>query len=281
MIPAPFDYDVAESLDHAIELLGTGGGDAKLLAGGHSLIPAMKLRIARPEKVVDIGRLSDLAYVRDGGTHIAIGALTRHAAVAADPLLAEHCPIVSFTAGQIGDPQVRHRGTLGGTLSHGDPASDMPAVMLALGAELVAHGKGGERVILATDFFTGVFETALAPDEVLVEARVPKLGASTGWAYLKANRRAQDWATVGVAALVHRDNGSVAGASVGLVNMGGTPLRAKAVEDALANGSSAADAAALVAEGAEPPSDQAGSSEYRAHLAQVIARRALEQALAG
>jgi aerobic carbon-monoxide dehydrogenase medium subunit len=281
VIPAPFDYDVAESLDHAIELLGTGGGDAKLLAGGHSLIPAMKLRIARPEKVVDIGRLSDLAYVRDGGTHIAIGALTRHAAVAADPLLAEHCPIVSFTAGQIGDPQVRHRGTLGGTLSHGDPASDMPAVMLALGAELVAHGKGGERVILATDFFTGVFETALAPDEVLVEARVPKLGASTGWAYLKANRRAQDWATVGVAALVHRDNGSVAGASVGLVNMGGTPLRAKAVEDALASGSSAADAAALVAEGAEPPSDQAGSSEYRAHLAQVIARRALEQALAG
>jgi carbon-monoxide dehydrogenase medium subunit len=281
VIPAPFDYDVAESLDHAIELLGTGGGDAKLLAGGHSLIPAMKLRIARPEKVVDIGRLSDLAYVRDGGTHIAIGALTRHAAVAADPLLAEHCPIVSFTAGQIGDPQVRHRGTLGGTLSHGDPASDMPAVMLALGAELVAQGKGGERVILATDFFTGVFETALAPDEVLVEARVPKLGASTGWAYLKVNRRAQDWATVGVAALVHRDNGSVAGASVGLVNMGGTPLRAKAVEDALASGSSAADAAALVAEGAEPPSDQAGSSEYRAHLAQVIARRALEQALAG
>jgi len=280
VIPAPFDYDVAESLDHAIELLGTGG-DAKLLAGGHSLIPAMKLRIARPEKLVDIGRLSDLAYVRDGGTHIAIGALTRHAAVAADPLLAEHCPIVSFTAGQIGDPQVRHRGTLGGTLSHGDPASDMPAVMLALGAELVAQGKGGERVILATDFFTGVFETALAPDEVLVEARVPKLGASTGWAYLKANRRAQDWATVGVAALVHRDNGSVAGASVGLVNMGGTPLRAKAVEDALASGSSAADAAALVAEGAEPPSDQAGSSEYRAHLAQVIARRALEQALAG
>ena len=281
MIPAPFDYDVAESLDHAIELLGTGGGDAKLLAGGHSLIPAMKLRIARPEKLVDIGRLSDLAYVRDGGAHIAIGALTRHAAVAADPLLAEHCPIVSFTAGQIGDPQVRHRGTLGGTLSHGDPASDMPAVMLALGAEIVAQGKGGERVILATDFFTGVFETALAPDEVLVEARVPKLGASTGWAYLKANRRAQDWATVGVAALVHRDNGSVAGASVGLVNMGGTPLRAKAVEDALASGSSAADAAALVAEGAEPPSDQAGSSEYRAHLAQVIARRALEQALAG
>jgi carbon-monoxide dehydrogenase medium subunit len=279
VIPARFDYDVAESVDHAIELLAAGGGDAKLLAGGHSLLPAMKLRIARPEKLVDIGRLSDLAYVKDGGAHIAIGALTRHAAVASDALLAEHCPIVSYTAGQIGDPQVRHRGTLGGTLSHGDPASDMPAVMLALGAEFVVDGKGGERVVPAAEFFTGVFETALAPDEVLVEARVPKLGASTGWAYLKANRRAQDWATVGVAALVHRDDGSVAGASIGLVNMGATPLRAKAAEDALAGGSTPVDAAARVTEGTEPPSDQAGSSEYRAHLAQVITRRAIEQAL--
>jgi len=281
VIPARFDYDVAESVEQAIELLAAGGGDAKLLAGGHSLIPAMKLRIARPEKLVDIGRLSDLAYVKDDGTHIAIGALTRHAAVASDALLAEHCPIVSHTAGQIGDPQVRHRGTLGGTLSHGDPASDMPAVMLALGADIVVRGKSGERVVPAAEFFTGVFETALAPDEVLVEARVPKLGASTGWAYLKANRRAQDWATVGVAALVHRDNGSVAGASIGLVNMGATPLRAKAAEDALAGGSTPADAAAHVTEGTEPPSDQAGSSEYRAHLAQVLTRRALEQALGG
>ena len=279
MIPAPFDYDVAESVDHAIDLLAGGGGDAKLLAGGHSLIPALKLRIARPAKLVDIGRLSDLAYVRDGGTHVAIGALTRHAAVASDALLGEHCPIVAYTAGQIGDPQVRHRGTLGGTLSHGDPASDMPAVMLALNADLVARGKAGERVIPAADFFTGVFETALAPDEVLVEARVPKLASSTGWAYLKANRRAQDWATVGVAVLVHRDNGSIAGASIGLVNMGGTPLRARAAEDALSNGGSVADAAALVTQGTEPPSDHAGSSEYRAHLAQVMTRRALEQAL--
>jgi carbon-monoxide dehydrogenase medium subunit len=280
VIPASFDYDVAESVDHAIELLGAGGGDAKLLAGGHSLIPAMKLRIARPSKLVDLGRLSDHSYVKDGGTHVAIGALTRHAGIASDALLAEHCPIVSYTAGQIGDPQVRHRGTLGGTLSHGDPASDMPAVMLALGAELVARGKGGERVIPAAEFFTGVFETALAPDEVLVEARVPKLAASAGWAYVKANRRAQDWATVGVAALVHRDNGSIAGASIGLVNMGGTPLRARAAEDALAGGASVAEAAALVTKDTEPPSDHAGSSEYRAHLAQVIARRALEQALA-
>ena len=279
MIPAAFEYDVAESVDHAVELLGQGGGDTKLLAGGHSLIPAMKLRIARPAKLVDIGRLADLAYVKDAGTHVAIGALTRHAAVAADRLLQEHCPIVSFTAGQIGDPPVRHYGTLGGTLSHGDPASDMPAVMLALGGEIVARGPSGERTIPATEFFAGVFETALAADEVLVEARVPKLGASTGWAFLKANRRAQDWATVGVAALVHRDNGTVAGASIGLVNMGATPLRAKGAEDALAGGASLADAAARVADGTEPPTDTAGSAEYRTHLAQVLTRRALEQAM--
>jgi aerobic carbon-monoxide dehydrogenase medium subunit len=279
VIPARFDYDVAEGVEHAVELLGAGGGETKLLAGGQSLIPALKLRIARPAKLVDLGRLTDLAYVKDGGTHVAIGAMTRHATVAADALLDEHCPIVSYTAAQIGDPQVRHRGTIGGTLSHGDPASDMPAVVLALGADLVAHGKDGERVIPATEFFTGVFETALQPDEVLVEVRVPKLGASTGWAYAKAHRRAQDWATVGVVALVHRDNGNVAGASIGLVNMGGTPLRAKAAEDALAGGASVADAAAAVTEGAEPPSDLSGSSEYRAHLARVMARRALEQAM--
>jgi len=281
VIPAAFDYDVAESIDHAIELLSEGGGDVKLLAGGQSLVPALKLRIARPARLVDLGRLAELAYVRDGGTHIAIGALTRHAAVAADPLLTEHCPIVARTAGQIGDPQVRSRGTIGGTLAHGDPASDLPAVMLALDGELVVRGRGGERVIRATEFFTGVFQTAIGEDEVLVEVRVPKLSRSTGGAYVKAHRRAQDWATVGVAALVHRDSGSIAGASIGLVNMGATPLRAKAAENALANGATVADAAALVTEGAEPPSDHAGSSEYRAHLARVVARRALEQALSG
>ncbi len=279
MIPARFDYDVAESVDHAIELLAAGDGETKVLAGGQSLIPLLRLRTVRPSKLADLGRLGELAYVKDDGTHVAIGAMTRHAAVASDPLLAEHCPIVSFTAAGIGDPQVRHRGTIGGTIAHGDSASDMPAVVLALGADLVARGPGGERVIPATEFFRGVFETALTPDELLVEVRVPKLTASTGWAYFTANRRAQDWATVGVAALVHRDNGKVAGASIGLVSMGPTPLRARAAEDALADGASAADAAAAVTDGADPPSDLAGSSEYRAHLAQVLARRALEQAM--
>lgn len=280
MIPAPFDYEVATSVGHALDAL-SADGDAKLLAGGHSLIPAMKLRVVRPTRLVDIGRLAELTYVNDVGTHVAIGALTTHAAVASAPLLEEHCPIVSYTAAQIGDPQVRHRGTIGGTAAHGDPASDMPAVLLALGAEMVVTGKGGERVVAATDFFTGVFTTAIGPGEMLTEVRVPKLGDSTGWAYLKANRRAQDWATVGVAALVHRDNGKIAGASIGLVNMGGTPLRAKAAEDALSSGASVADAAAIVGQGAEPPDDHAGSSEYRGHLATVIARRALEQALGG
>ena len=207
-----------------------------MLAGGHSLVPALKLRIARPSKLVDIGRLSDLAYVRDGGTQLAIGALTKHASVHRDPLLQEHCPIVSTAAGKIGDPQVRHRGTIGGSLAHGDPASDLPAVMLALGAEFVVVGPGGERTVAAADFFTGVFETAVGPGELLTEIRVPKLGDSAGWSYLKYSRRAQDWATVGVAALVHRDNGNATAASVALTNMGGTPLRAKSVEDAVAGG---------------------------------------------
>jgi carbon-monoxide dehydrogenase medium subunit len=278
VIPARFDYEVAESPEHALELLG-GSADAKLLAGGHSLLPAMRLRIARPSLLVDIGRLDSLSYVRDAGTQLAIGALTRHKDVRDDPLLREHCPLVSTTAGRIGDPQVRHRGTIGGSVAHGDPASDLPAVLLALGAELVVVGKGGERVVPAAEFFTGVFETAVGPAELLTEVRVPKLGASTGWSYVKFHRRAQDWATVGVAALVHRDDGTVAGASIGLTNMGGTPLRARAAEDAIAGGASFAEAAARIADGAEPPSDQAASADFRRHLAQVLGRRALEEAL--
>ncbi len=280
MIPATFDYEVAESPDHAIALLGERE-DAKLLAGGHSLLPAMKLRLARPSLLVDLGRLEELSYVREEGEHIAIGALTRHKDVSDAALLREHCPIVSSTAGQVGDPQVRHRGTIGGSLAHGDPASDLPAVILALDAELVVRGSGGDRTIPASEFFRGVFQTAMAPAEMLLEVRVPKLGPSTGWSYTKMSRRAQDWATVAVAAVVERTNGSIGKASIGLTNMGATPLRATEAEKAIVGGASIEDAAALISEGTEPPSDHAASSEFRRHLAQVLGRRALAEASTG
>jgi len=276
VIPAGFDYEVAESVDHAIALLGERE-DAKLLAGGHSLLPAMKLRLARPALLVDVARLSDLSYVIEEGDSIAIGALTRHKDVAGAALLQEHCPIVSHTAGQVGDPQVRHRGTIGGSLAHGDPASDLPAVMLALGAEMVARGPGGDRAISALEFFTGVFQTALAPDEVLVEIRVPKLRADQGWSYTKMSRRAQDWATVAVAAIID-GNGSLERASIVLTNMGGTPLHAAASQSAIAGGASIEDAAALAADGTEPSSDHAASADFRRHLARVLTQRALEEA---
>ncbi|HWQ22683.1 MAG TPA: xanthine dehydrogenase family protein subunit M [Gaiellaceae bacterium] len=279
MIPARFDYEVAGSVEHALELLG-GREDAKLLAGGHSLLPAMKLRLARPSLLVDVGRLDELRYVRDGGDHVAIGALTRHKDVCDASLLRERCGIVAHAAGQVGDPQVRHRGTIGGSLAHGDPASDLPAVVLALDAQLVVRGPGGERTVPAAQFFTGVFQTALGPGEMLVEIRVPKLGENTGWAYEKLSRRAQDWATVAVAAVVERSNGGIARASLGLTNMGPTPLRAPAAESALAGGASLEEAAALAPEGTEPPSDLAASAEFRRHLTQVLARRALERATA-
>jgi len=272
MIPASFDYEVAGSVQEAVELLGSHE-DAKLLAGGHSLIPAMKLRIARPATLVDIGGLEDLSYVREDGDAIAIGALTRHHDVATSDLLRERCGIVAGAAAEIGDPQVRHRGTIGGSVAHGDPASDMPGVLLALDAEFVAAGPGGERRIPATEFFTGVFETALGPQDVLTEIRVKPL--SGGWSYLKFARRKQDWATVAVAAVA--SNG---GAGVALVSMGGTPLRARAVEEALAAGADPATAAEKADEGTEPSSDVAGSADYRRHLARVLTRRALEQALA-
>ena len=279
MIPATFDYEVAKSVDHAIALLGERAEDAKLLAGGHSLLPAMKLRLTRPSVLVDIGRLAELSYVRDGGEHVAIGALTRHRDVHHDPLLQVHCPVVSFAAGTIGDPQVRHRGTIGGTLAYGDPASDLPAVMLALDAELVVRGQGGERTVPASEFFTGVFQTAIAPAEMLVEVRVPKRAAA-GWSYTKMTRRAQDWATVAVAAIVERTNGAVGKASIGLTNMGATPLRASAAEDALAGGATIAEAAALIPDGTDPSTDYAASADFRRHLAKVLGRRALEEAVA-
>ena len=271
MIPAKFDYVRAGSADEAISLVGQHGDEAKFLAGGHSLLPLMKLRLAAPSVLVDIGRITDLSYIRDGGDHIAIGALTRHRDLETSDLLKQQAPILSHVAGLVGDPQVRHRGTLGGTLAHGDPASDLPAVVLALGGTLVAKGPNGERTIAATEFFTGFLETALAPDELLTEIRVPKV-AGAGWSYQKFNRRAQDWAIVGVAAVRNGTTG------IALVNMGSTPVRAAAVEQALSGGASAADAAAAASEGLDPPADLNASVEYRRHLATVLVRRALEEA---
>jgi carbon-monoxide dehydrogenase medium subunit len=266
VIPAAFEYRRAQSVEEAIELLGNDE-DARLLAGGHSLIPAMKLRIARPTTLVDIGRLSDLRYVREDGDRIAIGALTRHAELTADPLLGRSCAVLAHAAAEVGDPQVRHRGTIGGSVSHADPASDLATVLLTLDADLVARGPGGERTIPAAEFFTGPFSNALASGEVLVEIRVPEVERGV---YVKHSRRAQDWATVGVAAA------NVGGrVQVGLASMGPTPLRARAVEQTLESGGSSADAATQAAEGAEPPSDASGSSEYRAHLARVLVERAL------
>ena len=274
MIPAPFDYQRAASVDEAIELLAAHGDDAKLLAGGHSLLPLMKLRLAQPTVLVDIGRIGDLSYVEDGSGTVRIGALTRHHDVATSDLVREQVPLLAEVAGQIGDPQVRHRGTVGGSIAHGDPASDLPAVLLALRGTMVVRGPGGEREIAADDFFTGFLETALAPDEVLTEIRVPAV-PGVGWAFEKFNRRAQDWAIVGVAAALTNGSG---GPGVGLVNMGSAPLRAAGVEDALRSGSGAADAASHADEGTEPPGDLNASPEFRRHLAQVLVRRALERA---
>lgn len=271
MIPATFDYQRADSADAAIALLTEHGDEAKLLAGGHSLLPMMKLRLAVPSVLVDVGRLEDLRYVRDTGDHVAIGALTRHRDLEIDPILAEAVPLLHHAAGEVGDPQVRHRGTIGGSLAHADPASDLPAVLLALGGSLVAKGPNGEREIAATDFFTGFLESALEPDELLTEIRVPKL-ETEGWSFQKFNRRAQDWAIVGVAAVRAKGHNGVA-----LVNMGSTPLVASGVVDAVDGGATAAEAAERANEGTEPQGDINASPEYREHLARVLVRRALEE----
>ncbi|MCY3892470.1 MAG: xanthine dehydrogenase family protein subunit M [Acidimicrobiaceae bacterium] len=272
MIPAAFDYVRAGSAEEAIALLGEHGDEAKLLAGGHSLLPMMKLRLAVPSVLVDIGRVSDLSYINDGGDHIAVGALTRHRALETSELLAAECPLLGHVAGEVGDPQVRHRGTIGGSLAHSDPASDLPAAVLALGGSLVAQGPNGSREISAGDFFTGYFESALADDEMLTEIRVPK-APGAGWNYQKFNRRAQDWAIVGAAAVTVNS-----GTNVALVNMGSVPLRASAVEAALAGGASVADAAEQAAEGTDAPTDLNATPDYRNHLARVLTRRALEAA---
>lgn len=274
MIPAAFDYERADSADAAVALLAEHGDQAKLLAGGMSLLPLMKLRLAVPSVLVDVGRLRDLQYVRDDGDHISVGALTRHRDLETSALLRDECGMLAAVAAEVGDNQVRHRGTIGGSIAHGDPASDLPGALLALDATFVARGPGGERAITADQFFTGFLETALAPDELLTEIRVPKIGAN-GFSYQKFNRRAQDYAIVG--ALAVRVNGTT---RVALVNMGSTPLRAHAVEEALAAGASTADAAAHAAEGTDASADLNADVEYREHLARVLTGRALAAASA-
>ena len=274
MIPAPFEYRRVGTVDEAIQAL-SDGPDAKLLAGGHSLLPLMKLRLARPSLLVDISRLGELKYVKEDGDRVAIGALTRHHDVATSEVLQELCPIVSYAAGEIGDPQVRHVGTIGGSVAHADPASDMPSVLVALDAEMVVRGPGGVRSVGAGGFFKGLFEPDLATDEVLTEIRVPKT-TGRGWSYLKFHRRAQDWALVGVAALAQ--NGS--GPSVALTNMADRPVRAAGVEEELAGGADPAVASQRAAEGTSPPTDAFASAEYRLELVKVLVRRALEEAQA-
>lgn len=271
MIPAPFDYKRAGSAAEAISIVSQYGDDAKFLAGGHSLLPLMKLRLAQPAVLVDIARVNDLSYIRDAGNHIAIGALTRHTELEHSSLLQQHVPLLSHAASHVGDPQVRHRGTLGGSIAHADPASDLPATTLALGATYVAQGPNGTREIAATDFYKGFLESALAADEMLTEIRVPKMDGA-GWSFQKFNRRAQDWAIVGVAAWRKGTNAGVA-----LVNMGSTPILATSVNKAISQGSSVEDAARLASNEAEPQDDMNASADYRRHLASVLVRRALEQ----
>lgn len=270
MIPVPFSYRRASSVDEALELAAEGGEDAKFLAGGHSLLPLMKLRLAMPEVLIDIAGLRDLSFVRDEGDHVAIGALTRHHDVHGSPLLARELPLLAHAAGEVGDPQIRHRGTIGGSVAHADPASDLPAVLLALDATFVVRGSDGSREIPAGSFFQSLFETSLSPGELLTEIRVPKpSSASRGWSFQKFTQRAIDWAIVGVA---------VQGHNVALVNMGPTPLRAVSVEQALAGGATAAAAATHAAEGTSAPADIRASTAYREHLARVLTRRALVEA---
>lgn len=272
MIPAAFNYVRAGSAEEAISLIGEYGEDAKFLAGGHSLLPLMKLRLAQPTVLVDIGRVNDLSYIRDGGDHVAIGALTRHMDIENSELLGSDAPLLAHTASHVGDPQVRHRGTIGGSLAHADPASDLPATTLALGATYVAQGPNGTREIAAGDFYQGYLTSALEADEMLTEIRVPKMNGA-GWSFQKFNRRAQDWAIVGVAAW--RRNGDTA---VALVNMGSTPVLATSVSTALAGGASIDDAAAQAAAEADPQADLNASIEYRNHLAKVLVKRALTEA---
>jgi carbon-monoxide dehydrogenase medium subunit len=266
MIPAQFDYVAAESPAHALALLAELGEDAKLLAGGHSLLPMMKLRLAQPEVLIDIGGLDELAGVSLDGDDLVIGATTRHADLAASDLVRAEAPLLAYAAAQVGDPQIRHRGTIGGSLAHADPAADLPMALVALGGSVVLLGQSGTRTVTADEFFEGYFETAMQEDELLTAVRVPRQ-PGVPWGYQKFVRRANDWAIVGVAA---------AGGRIALANMGPTPLRATAAEQALAGGASAADAALHAADATSPGEDMHADRDYRRHLARVLTRRALE-----
>ncbi|MGY1712252.1 FAD binding domain-containing protein [Geodermatophilus sp. SYSU D00758] len=268
MIPGAFEYVRPGSVEEAVAALVEHGDDAKLIAGGHSLLPLMKLRLAMPAVLVDISRIPDLSYVRVEGDEVAIGAGTRHFELEKDDVARAEVPILPYAASQVGDPQVRHRGTLGGTVAHSDPASDLPTALLALGGSVVVQGPEGRRSIPMTEFWLGFYETALAEDEVIVEVRVPRTG-SAGWAYEKFTRRANDWPIVAVAAVEGR---------VALANMAGAVVRATATEEALARGASIAEAAGLADEGTSPSSDMHADPEYRRHLARLLTRRALEKA---
>ncbi|SDY54291.1 carbon-monoxide dehydrogenase medium subunit [Modestobacter sp. DSM 44400] len=281
MIPAPFEYVKVASVDEALSALAEHGEDAKLLAGGHSLLPIMKLRLAIPSALIDISGIADLSYVRvegDGADAIvAIGAGTRHYELERDEVARAEVPMLPHVAGRVGDPQVRHRGTIGGTTAHSDPASDLPTALLALGGTVVLQGPGGRREVPVTEFWTGFFETAMSPDEMVVELRVPRTG-STGWGYEKFTRRENDWPIVAAAAVGSRGGGAGGPLRVALANMAGTVLRATATEEALAGGASIAEAAELADQGTSPGADMHADADYRRHLARLLTRRALETA---
>jgi aerobic carbon-monoxide dehydrogenase medium subunit len=279
VIPASFDYVRPSSVDEAVQALGSAGEDAKVLAGGQSLIPILRLRLSSPEIVVDLGDIADLRGVRDDDDAIVIGAMTTHDEVMNDRLVAAHAPLLAQASALVGDRQVRHLGTLGGSVAHADPAGDLPAVALTLDAEMVVQGASGVRRVPAAEFFRDYLTTAIEPDEVLTAVRIPKLGSGWGVHYEKFNRVAQAWSVVAVAAAVRRSNGTIAVARIGLANMGSTPVRATGVEQALAGSDATADsiraAAEHAADGTSPPSDLSGQADYRAHLARVLTRRAV------
>ncbi len=282
MIPAAFDYLAPTSVDEALAALAEGGDEAKVLAGGQSLLPILRMRLNAPEKVIDLGRIEALRGIRDEGDHVVIGAMTAYSDVLESDLVREHAGLLVDAIAEVADPQIRHRGTVGGALVHADPAGDVGAPVLALGAELVITGPGGERTVSADDFFVDLFETAVGEGELLTSIRIPK---HTGWGsrYEKFVRVSHQWSIVAVAATVRVEGGVIQEARIGLTNMGSTPLRARGVEEALV-GKAMDDvpaACAGAAEGTNPPSDLNGDSDYRRHLAGVLTRRAVLAAMGG